>query len=113
MKKIDSRAVGVLLFAESSVFYSDFVDIAISPSQAHTKLVIISDVSVEDTMGNKLSEIPVDSIVNIKSKTLIQFAADQESDETAYTYYVQIKESEKCLMLSILENLMDDSLEQD
>jgi len=92
-EKIDSRAVGFLLFAESSVFYSDFVDIAISPSQVHTKLVVISDVSIEDTMGNKLSEIPVDSTVNIKSKTLIQFAADQESDETAYTYYVQIKES--------------------
>ncbi len=92
-EKIDSRAVGFLLFAESSVFYSDFVDITIPPSQVPTKLVIISDVTVEDTMGNKLSEIKVDSTVNIKSKTLIQFAADQKSNETAYTYYVQIKES--------------------
>jgi len=91
-EKIDSRAVGILLFAESSVFYSDFVDVKIPPSQIQTKLVIISDVTVEDTMGNKLSEIKVDSTVNIKSKTLIQFAADQKSNETAYTYYVQIKE---------------------
>jgi len=94
-KKIDSRAVGFLLFAESSVFYSDFVDVKIIPSQVLTKLVVISDVTVEDTMGNKLSEIKVDSTVKIKSKTLIQFAADQESNETAYTYYVQIKESGK------------------
>jgi len=92
-EKIDSRAVGFLLFAESSIFYSDFVDITIPPSQVHTKLVIISDVTVEDTNGEKLSELEVGSTVNIKSKTLIQFAADQESNETAYTYYVQIKES--------------------
>jgi len=92
-EKIDSRAVGFLLFAESSIFYSDFVDITIPPSQVHTKLVIISDVTVEDTNGEKLSELEVGSVVNIKSKTLIQFAADQESNETAYTYYVQIKES--------------------
>lgn len=91
-EKIDSRAVGFLLFAESSVFYSDFVDVKISPSQVHTKLVIISDVTVEDINGEKLSELKVGSTVNIKSKTLIQFVADQESNETAYTYYVQIKE---------------------
>ena len=92
-EQINSRAVGFLLFAESSVFYSDFVDVKIPLSQAATKLVTISDVSVEDTMGNKLSELKIDSIVNIKSKIWIQFAADQESNETAYTYYVQIKES--------------------
>jgi len=89
---IDSRSVGFILFSESDVFYSDFVDVKIPPFQVITKLVIISDVTVEDTMGNKLSEIKVDSIVNIKSKTLIQFVADQKSNETAYTYYVQIKE---------------------
>ncbi|MCH7561210.1 MAG: hypothetical protein IIC67_07600 [Thaumarchaeota archaeon] len=92
-EKIDSRAIGFLLFAESSVFYSDFVDVKISPSQVTTKLVIISDVTVEDLNGEKLSELEVGSTVNIKSKTLIQFAADQESNETAYTYYVQIKKT--------------------
>ena len=92
-EKIDARSVGFLLFAESSVFGSDFVDIKIPPSQIHTKLVTISDVTIEDTTGNKLSEIKVGSTVNIKSETLIEFAADPESNETAYTYYVQIKES--------------------
>ncbi len=56
-EKINSRAVGFLLFAESSVFYSDFVDVKIPPPQVHTKLVMISDVSVEDTSGEKLSEL--------------------------------------------------------
>lgn len=92
-EKIDARSVGFLLFAESSVFSSDFVDIEIPLSQMHTKLVTISDVTVEDTTGNKLSEIKVGSTVNIKSETLVEFAADPKSNETAYTYYVQIKES--------------------
>jgi len=90
---IDSKSVGFLLFSESDKFYSDFIDITIPPAQLSTKLIIISDVTVKDTMGNKLSEIKFGSTVNIESKTLIQFAADQKSNETAYTYYVQIKES--------------------
>jgi len=92
---IDSRSVGFLLFSESNVFYSDFVDITIPPFQAPTKLVTISDVTVKDTLGNKLSEIKLGSTVNIESETLIEFAADPKSNETAYTYYVQIKESEE------------------
>jgi len=92
---INSRSVGFLLFSESDKFYSDFVDVKIPPHQISTKLVTISDVTVEDKMGNKLSELEVGSTVNIKSKTLIEFAADQKSNETAYTYYVQIKQSGK------------------
>ena len=90
---INSKSVGFLLFSESDKFYSDFLDIKIPPPQLTTKLVVISDVIVEDTNGEKLSELEVGSTVNIKSKTLIQFAADQESNETAYTYYVQIKKT--------------------
>ncbi len=94
-KKIDSRSVGFLLFAESDVFVSDVIDVEIPPSQIPTKLVTISNVSMEDFDGNVLSELQVGSPVNIKSKTLIQFSADQPSNETAYTYYVQVKESGK------------------
>lgn len=90
---IDSRAVGFFLFAESNIFSSDFVDIKIPTSQIPDKLVTIAAVSVEDSNGNKLSELSVGLPVNIKSTTQIQFVEDQESDETAYTYYVQIKES--------------------
>jgi len=91
---IDSRAVGFFLFAESNIFVSDFVNIKIPPRQIVDKLITISDVSVEDTNGNKISELSVGSPVHIKSETLIQFASE-ESDETAYTYYVQVKESGK------------------
>lgn len=94
-EKIDSRSVGFLLFAESDIFGSDIIDMEIPPSQIPTKLVTISDVSLEDFDGNTLSELKVGSQVNIKSKTLIQFSADQRSNETAYTYYVQVKESGK------------------
>ena len=89
---IDYRAAGFLLFSESDVFHSDFVDVKIPPPQISDKLVTISNISVEDQMGNKLSEIKVGSTINIKSETSIEFA-EEESAETAYTYYVQIKES--------------------
>jgi hypothetical protein len=94
-EEIDSRAVGFFLFAESSVFISDFVDIPIPASQIPDKLITISNVSVEDSNGNKLLELSVGSKANIKSETWIQFATDQESNETAYTYYIQVKESGK------------------
>ena len=89
---VDYRAAGFLLFAESDVFYSDFVDVKIPPPQTPKKFVTISNISVEDNMGNKLSEIKKGSTVNIKSATTIEFA-EEESNETAYTYYVQIRES--------------------
>jgi len=92
-ESIDYKSVGFLLFSESDKFYSDFIDIKIPPPQLTTKLVVISDVTVEDTNGEKLSELKVGSTFNIKSKTLIQFASDQESNETAYTFYVQIKKT--------------------
>ena len=92
-RQIDARAVGFLLFAESDVFSSNFVDIEIPKPQSLTKLVSISNVSVTDSGGEKLSEIPVGSIVNVKSETWIQFTADQSTNETPYTYYIQIKEA--------------------
>ncbi|NND87134.1 MAG: hypothetical protein HKM23_07430 [Nitrosopumilus sp.] len=92
-EQIDSRAVGFLLFAESDVFYSDFIDVKITPPQSLTKLVKISDVAVKDTSGNKLSELKVGTTVNIESQTWVQFSLKQNSNETPYTYYVQIKES--------------------
>ena len=92
-EEIDSRSVGFFLFAESNIFGSDSIDIQIPTPLVLDKLITISEVAVEDSNGNKLSELNVGSEVNIKSKTWIQFAADPKSNETAYTYYVQIKES--------------------
>lgn len=94
-EEINPKAVGFFLFAESNIFISDFVDIKIPESRIPDKLITISNISIEDANGNKLSELSVGSKVNIKSETRIQFAADKESTETAYTYYMQIKESGK------------------
>ncbi len=91
--KIDSKAAGFLMVAESNIFYSDVVEVVIPASGIATKMATISKVSIQDSQGRKLSELSVGVPVNIRSETWIQFAADQERNETAYTYYVQIKES--------------------
>lgn len=91
--KVDARAVGLFMVAESNIFYSDIVKVALPPPEIPTKMVTISQVSIQDNQGKKLSELQVGVPVNIRSETRIQFAADQETDETLYTYYVQIKES--------------------
>ncbi len=90
-EEIDQRSVSVQIFAESNVFYSNLVDEKI-PLQI-TKLVSISDVSLIDSQGNKLSEITAGSTVNIHSNALVKFSIDQNSNETPYTYYIQVKQS--------------------
>ena len=92
-EEIDSRSVGFMLFAESNIFSSNLVDVKIPLPQVLTKLVTISDVSVKDNLGNNLSEIMIGSTVNIESETWVQFVKDEKTNETPYTYYVQIKES--------------------
>jgi len=92
-EEIDPRSVGFLLFAESDIFNSNFVDVKIPAPQSMTKLVSISNVSVQDTNGNALSEIKMGSTVNIVSETLVKFSGKQIPAETPYTYYVQVKES--------------------
>ena len=90
-EEIDQRAISFQIFAQSNVFYSDFVDEKI-PQQL-TKLVTISNVSLNDSQGNKLPEITVGSTVNIQSNVWVQFSTDQKSNETSYTYYAQVKNS--------------------
>jgi len=87
-EKINSSAVGFLLFSESDTFYSTTVNVKLPPPQIITKLATISDVIVTNTLGKTLSEIKVGSTVKIESKTLLQF----DTNEIPYTYYVQIKE---------------------
>lgn len=94
-EKIQTRSVGFLLFSESNVFYSDSVDVKIPESEITTRLVTISNVLVLDSQGKALSEIKVGSTVKIQSESWIQFSADQKSDETPYSYYIQIKQSGK------------------
>jgi hypothetical protein len=94
-EKIDVNSKGFLLFTESDIFYSDVIDVILPFNQSMIKLVTISDVIVTDSMNNRISEIKLDSTINIESETLIKFTTDQKSNEINYTYYVQIKESVK------------------
>lgn len=99
-EKIPTRSVGFKLFAESNVFYSNPIDVKIPASS--TKLVTISNVSLLDSEGDPLSEIKVGSTVKIQSESWIQFSADQKSNDTPYTYYVQIKQSGKTPFVEFL-----------
>jgi hypothetical protein len=92
-EKIQSRSVGFTVSAESNVFYSEPKNVIIPESDITTKLVTISKVSILDNEGKNLSEIKVGSTVVIQSDAWIQFSADQKTNETPYTYYVQIKQS--------------------
>ncbi|QUC64866.1 hypothetical protein NsoK4_00860 [Nitrosopumilus sp. K4] len=89
---INPRAVSIALFSESDVFYSDFVNAKIPQPDVMTKLVTISDVSVTDTLGNNLSQIPLGTTVKIQSNSWIELSSEH-SGEIPYTYYVQVKES--------------------
>jgi len=90
-EEIDQKAVSFQIFAESNVFYSNFANEKI-PQQL-TRLATISNVSLTDSQGNRLSEITTGSTVNIRSNTLVQFSIDQNTNETPYTYYIQVKQS--------------------
>ncbi len=90
-EEINPRASSIQIFAQSNVFNSNFLNEKIP--QPLTKLVTISNVNLKDSQGNKLSEIAVGSFVNIQSNVLVEFTADQKSNETPYTYYAQVKNS--------------------
>lgn len=90
-EEIDSRAVNFQIFAQSDVFYSNFINENV-PEQL-TRLVTISNTSLKDTEGNRLAEINVGSTVNIHSDVWVQFSSDPTTNETPYRYYVQVKES--------------------
>ena len=90
-EEVDQRAVSFQIFAQSDVFYSNFLDEKIP--EKLTKLVTISGVSLNDSQGNNFSEIKVGDTVNIRSDVWIKFQVGQTSNEIPYTYYAQVKNS--------------------
>lgn len=90
-EEITSRAVSFEVFAQSDVFYSNFLKEKV-PEQL-TRLVTISNTSIKDSQGNRLAEVNVGSTVNIHSDVWVQFSADPSTNETPYRYYVQVKQS--------------------
>ena len=92
-EEISTSAVGFLLFSESDKFYSTILNVKIPPPEIYVKLVSISDVTVKDTLGKKLSEVNLGNVIQIESKTSIQFTENNIVNEIPYTYYIQIKEN--------------------
>ncbi len=90
-EKIDQRAVSFKIFAQSDVFYSNFLKVPIP--QKLTKMVTITMITPSDSQGNKLDEITTGSTVNIKSDLFVRFLDDSQSNETPYRYYAQVKQS--------------------
>jgi len=90
-EKIDQRATSFKIFAQSDVFYSNSLNVKIP--QKLTKMVTISKISLNDSQGDKLSEITKGTTVNIRSNAFVKFLADSESTETPYRYYAQVKQS--------------------
>ena len=91
-EQINSSSVGFLLFSESDKFYSDVMDVKISPPQIIKKLATISDVTVTDTLGRTLSEIKIGDSVKINSETIIYNEKAGKWEQTPYRFYIQIKE---------------------
>lgn len=89
---INVESKGFLLFAESDIFYSNVVDVKLPVAQSLSRLVQISNVTITDVTGEKISKLSVDSPVLISGQASIQFV-DESSGETLYTYYLQIKNS--------------------
>ena len=91
-EEINPSSVGFLLFSESDKFYSNVMDVKIPPPQIIKKLVAISNVTVNDTLGRTLSEIKIGDSVKINSETIIYDENAGKWNQTPYTFYIQIKE---------------------
>lgn len=89
--KINRQASGFYLFSESEIFYSDLLDVTIPEPITSTKLITIKNVLINDNEGNPIPELFVGEQLNIYSESRIQFSADQATNETPYTYYIQVK----------------------
>ena len=92
-KTINQNAVKMVLFSESNIFYSDFIEQKVPGPEILTKLVTISNVSITDVYGKPVSDIKLGSTIQIQSNSIIQLSSSNTSNEIPYTYYVQVKEA--------------------
>ena len=91
----DQRVHGFSAIAESSHSYSNILNEELTSPDLASRLITISDVTINDNEGNKLTDIIVGTPVSIQSKTWIQYATQQENYEQPYVYYAQVKHSER------------------
>lgn len=99
---ISPRAVGMLLVAESDVFTSKVKDVKIPNQALPTRKVEISDVYVADVSGKPLSKIEQGSTVKIQAKSWIQLITQNDSEQTPYTFYAQVKQSGEIAFVEFL-----------
>ena len=89
----DSRSSDFKIVAESENFSTGLLDVEDASVDILTKLVSINDLSVLDSEGNRMSNVPTETPVNIQSTIWIQYSEDQDSENQPYVYWIQIKES--------------------
>ena len=63
-------------------------------TSALQRLVTINDITLTDSQGSRISDISLDTTINIQSKIWIQYSSNEAKTEQPFVYYVQIKESE-------------------
>ena len=89
----DSRSTVFKIVGESQDYSTGIFEISDTSLQILNKLVTISDLTVTDNEGNRLSDVSVGSSINIQSKLDFQELSIEESDVQEYVYWIQIKKS--------------------
>ena len=89
----DSRASIFKIVGESQDYSTGIFEISDTSLQILNKLVTISDITVTDIDGNRLSDISVGTSVNIQSNLDFQELSLEDSGIQEYVYWIQIKKS--------------------
>ena len=89
----DSRASIFKIVGESQDYSTGIFEISDTSLQILNKLVTISDITVTDIDGNRLSDVSVGTSVNIQSNLDFQELSLEDSGIQEYVYWIQIKKS--------------------
>ncbi len=91
-ERLDQRSLGYKVFAESSSYLSNVQNVVIKHSEVLTTLVTINDISINDSEGNKTSDVTVGNRISVQSEISAQYS-DPKKSEQPYRYYIQVKQS--------------------
>ena len=92
-EKRDARASAFKIVGESQDYFTGILDISDTSLEILSKLVTISDITVTDTEGNRLSDVSAGSSIMIQSELNFEELSLGESDVQPYVYWIQIKKS--------------------
>ena len=93
------KAKGFKVFAESTSAQSNILDVEVTPPELITKRISINDISITDNEGNVLSDVRINSPINIQSNVQMQVSSPNEMYDQPYVYYTQVRQSgEKALV---------------